>query len=394
MPVQNRIAAFADEMTAWRRDFHAHPELGYEEVRTSAIVAEKLASWGIEVHRGIAKTGVVGVLRGQGNSRRSIGLRADMDCLAMSEVGDAPHRSTVPGKMHACGHDGHTTMLLGAAKYLAETRNFDGTVVFIFQPAEEGGGGAQVMIDEGLFTQFPCDAVYAGHCDPLLPLGTFTAVPGPVMAAADRLEITIHGKGGHAARPHHAIDPVLVGSHIVVALQSIVSRRTNSFDSVVVGISTFNSGSAMNVIPETALLTGTVRTLRPETQDETERLLRHIVTLTAETHGAVADVTYHRGYPPVVNSAHEADCAARAAARVVGADKVHTDWSPSMGGEDFAYMLLKKPGAYVKMGQRACEKTAIALHNRAFDFNDDLSPIGASYFASLVEQELPRASRD
>lgn len=390
MPINNRIAGFSDELAAWRRDFHAHPELGYEEVRTSGIVAEKLASWGIEVHRGIARTGVVGVLRGAGTSGRSVGLRADMDCLPMEEIGDHAHRSTVAGKMHACGHDGHTTMLLGAARYLAETRNFDGTVVFIFQPAEEGGGGAKAMMDDGLFRRFPCDAVYAAHCDPLLPLGTFTAVPGPVMAAADRFQINVHGKGGHAARPHHAIDPVLVGSHIVVALQSIVSRRTNSFDSVVVGVSTFNAGSAMNVIPETAVLTGTVRTLRPETQDETERLLRHIVTMTAETHGAVADVTYNRGYPPVVNSAHEADCAARAAAQVVGADKVHTDWTPSMGGEDFAYMLLEKPGAYVKIGQRACAKTGIALHNRAFDFNDDLNAIGASYFSALVEQELPR----
>lgn len=389
MPIVPRIADFAADLADWRRDFHAHPELGYEEERTSAIVASKLESWGIDVHRGIARTGVVGVLRGKGQSNRSVGLRADMDALPMSETGDVPYRSTAPGKMHACGHDGHTTMLLGAARYLAETRNFAGTVTFIFQPAEEGGAGAKVMMDEGLFERFPCERIFAAHCDPLLPLGTFTAVPGPVMAAADRFEIKIHGKGGHAARPHHAIDPVLVGSHIVVTLQSIVSRRTNSFDSAVVGVSTFNSGSAMNVIPETAVLTGTVRTLRPETQDDIERLLRHMVKTTAETHGAAADVQYHRGYPPTVNTAHEADCAARAAASVVGLDKVLTDHTPSMGGEDFAYMLMQRPGCYVKMGQRACARSAVALHNQAFDFNDDLAPIGASYFARLVEQELP-----
>jgi len=390
MPIKTRIAEFADEMAAWRRDFHAHPELGFEEHRTSAIVAERLAGWGIAVHRGLAGTGVVGVLRGRGESTRAIGMRADMDALAMQETGDVAHRSTVAGKMHACGHDGHTTMLLGAAKYLAETRDFDGTAVFIFQPAEEGGGGAQVMIDQGLFDRFPCDAVYAAHTDPLLPLGDFTAVPGPVMAAADHFTLRIHGKGGHAARPHHAIDPVLVGSHIVVALQSIVSRRTNSFDSAVVGVSTFNAGSASNVIPETAVLTGTVRTLRPQTQTEIEALLTHITRMTAETHGAAVDVEYHRGYPPTVNHEREAGRAALAAASVVGADKVHTDWTPSMGGEDFACMLLKKPGAYVKMGQRACAKSGIALHNQAFDFNDDLSVIGASYFSALVEQELPR----
>jgi hippurate hydrolase len=389
MPIKPRIAAAAAEMAAWRRDFHAHPELGYEEHRTSAIVAEKLASWGIEVHGGIAGTGVVGVLKGRAPSNRAIGLRADMDCLAMQEANDMPWRSTVPGRMHACGHDGHTTMLLGAAKYLAETRDFAGTVHFIFQPAEEGGGGALKMLEEGLLERFPCDAVYAAHCDPMLPLGTITAVPGPVMAASDKFEIHIHGKGGHAARPHHAIDPVLTGSHIVVALQSIVSRRTNSFDSVVVGVSTFNSGSAMNVIPETAVLTGTVRTLKPETQHATQRLLTEMVQLTAQAHGAAADVTYHRGYPPVVNSAHEADCSARAAAAIVGAEQVLTSYTPSMGGEDFAYLLLQRPGCYIKLGQRTTPETGYALHHQRFDFNDELTPIGASYFAQLVEQELP-----
>ena len=390
MPIKNRIAEFAPELREWRQDFHRHPELAFAEHRTADIVAAKLASWGIEVHRGLAGTGVVGVLRGTGGSGRSIGLRADMDALPMEEVAGRAHRSTTPGAMHACGHDGHTTMLLGAAKYLAETRNFDGTVNFIFQPAEENGGGCEVMIREGLLEQFPCDAVYAAHTDPLLPLGQITALHGPVMAAADHFTLKIHGKGGHAARPHHAIDPVLIGSHIVVALQSIVARRTNSFDSVVVGVSTFNSGSASNVIPETAVLSGTVRTMRPETQQECARLIRQIVNATAGMHDAAVDIDYQWGYPPVVNSAHEADRAARAAATVVGEANVLTDAPPSMGGEDFAYLLLKRPGAYVKFGQRADAASGVALHNTAFDFNDDLSPIGASYFAALVEQELRR----
>jgi hippurate hydrolase len=390
MPIKNRIAEFAGEMNGWRQDLHRHPELAFNEHRTAGIVADKLASWGIEVHRGLAGTGVVGVLRGQGTSTRSIGLRADMDALPMQEIASRSHASTVPGRMHACGHDGHTTMLLGAAKYLAETRNFDGIVTFIFQPAEEDGGGCEVMIRDGLLDRFAMDAVYAAHTDPYMPLGKITALHGPVMAAADHFTIRIHGKGGHAARPHHTIDPVLVGSHIVIALQSIVSRRTNSFDSVVVGISTFNAGSASNVIPETGVLTGTVRTLRPETQKETAALLQHIARTTAETHGAAVDIDYVWGYPPVVNSAHEADRAAAAAMQVVGEDNVITDASPSMGGEDFAYLLLQRPGAYVKFGQRQCEQSGVALHNTAFDFNDALSPIGASYFAALVEQELPR----
>lgn len=390
MPVKNRIAEFSDELKAWRQDFHRHPELAFQEFRTADIVAGKLESWGIEVHRGIAGTGVVGVLRGAGGSGRSIGLRADMDALPMEEIEGRAHRSATPGRMHACGHDGHTTMLLGAAKYLAETRNFDGTVNFIFQPAEEDGGGCEVMIKEGLLERFPMDAVYAAHTDPYLPLGHITALPGPVMAAADHFTLRIHGKGGHAARPHHTIDPVLVGSHIVVALQSIVARRTNSFDSVVIGVSTFHAGSASNIIPETAVLSGTVRTLRPETQQESARLIRQIVQATAGMHDAAVDIDYAWGYPPTVNSAHEADRAAQAAAKVVGGANVITDASPSMGGEDFAYLLLKRPGAYVKFGQRADAASGVALHNTAFDFNDDVSPIGASYFATLVEQELAR----
>jgi amidohydrolase len=391
MPVLNRIADFAADMAEWRQDFHAHPELGFEEHRTSAIVAEKLTSWGVEVHRGIAGTGVVGVLRGTGQSQRSIGIRADMDALAMPEFNEFAHRSRNAGKMHACGHDGHTTMLLGAARYLAETRNFDGTVVFIFQPAEEGGGGGRVMVEEGLFERFPCDAVYAAHNDPLLPAGVFTAVAGPVMAAADMLEIRISGKGGHAARPHHAIDPVLVGSHIIMGLQTIVSRKVDPLDSAVVGVTTFHAGSAKNVIPETAELTGTVRTLRPQTQDEMEQLITRIVSSTAALHGAMAELVYERGYPPVVNSPEQTARAARAAEKVVGATQVKREHPPTMGGEDFSFMLMRRPGCFVRVGQKGQDKGGVALHNSRYDFNDEISAIGASYFSTLVEQELPRA---
>lgn len=391
MPIKNRIAEFSDELKEWRQDFHRHPELAFKEFRTSDIVAEKLKSWGIEVHRNIAGTGVVGVLRGQGGSSRSIGIRADMDALPIVEAHDREHRSRNEGVMHACGHDGHTTMLLGAAKYLAETRNFDGVVNFIFQPAEENGGGGEVMVKEGLFNKFPCDAVYAAHTDPNVPLGTILASSGPVMAAADSFKIHIEGKGGHAARPQQAIDPVLIGSLIVVSLQSIVARRTSAFDSAVVGVSAFHAGSADNIIPEYAELLGTVRTFKKEVQEQTAAMLKQIVEQTAATHGAKATVNYHMGYPPVVNTDAQSQSAARAAASVVGSDKVVTSGTASMGGEDFSFMLLERPGCYVKFGQKADAQSGIGLHNHGFDFNDELSPIGASYFASLVEQELQRS---
>lgn len=391
MPVHNRIADFAADMAAWRQDFHAHPELGFEEERTSAIVADKLQSWGIEVHRGLATTGVVGVLRGSGESPRSVGLRADMDALPMTESNNFAHRSQTPGKMHGCGHDGHTATLLGAARYLAETRNFDGTVVFIFQPAEEGGGGGRVMVEEGLFDRFPCDQIFALHNDPLLPLGTIVAVPGPIMAAADMLDIRIRGRGCHAARPHHSIDPVIVGSHIVMALQTIVSRKVDPLDSAVVGITAFHSGSAKNVIPETAELMGTVRTLRPQTQDEMEQLVGRVVHSTAALHGAMVELKYQRGYPPVVNTPEQTTRAARAAASIVGDQMVRTEHPPSMGGEDFAFMLVRRPGCFIRLGQRHGDAGGVPLHSPIYDFNDEAAPIGASYFAALVEQELPRA---
>ncbi len=390
MPVHNRIAAFAPEMTAWRRDLHAHPELGFEEHRTSAMVAAKLEEWGIEVTRGIAGTGLVGTLRA-GTSGRAIGLRADMDCLAMTEENDVPHRSTTPGRMHACGHDGHTTMLLGAARYLAETKRFDGTVHFIFQPAEEGGGGGRVMVEEGLFDRFPCDMVFGAHNDTALPVGTMQAATGQVSAASDSFWVHIHGRGGHAASPHRTIDPVVIGSHIVLALQSIVSRRTDPLKSAVISVTQFHAGSAGNVIAEGATLNGTVRTLDAAVRDETERLMQEVIEATAAAHGATAVLDYERGYPSVVNAPDATERAVRAAETLLGAGKMITAAPPRMGGEDFSYMALTVPGCFVRIGQRDGEVGAISVHNPRYDFNDAILPIGASYWATLVEQELSRA---
>jgi hippurate hydrolase len=389
MPVINRIAAFQPEMQAWRRDIHAHPELGYEEHRTSETVARLLAEWGIEVHRGIAGTGVVGVLRA-GSSGRAVGMRADMDALAMPEETGLEHASRNPGRMHACGHDGHTAMLLGAAKYLAETRQFDGTAVFIFQPAEEGGAGGQRMVQEGLFQRFPVDAVYAVHNDPGSKLGTMTVVTGPVLAAADGLDIRVRGRGGHAARPHLAIDPVLVGAQIVVGIHQIVSRRVDPLDSAVISLCQFTAGSARNVIPDAAEIRGTVRTLLPRTQDEMERLITQAAQGIAALNDAEVEVNYQRGYPPTVNHAAETERAALAAAKVSGVERVIRDAPPIMGGEDFSFMLLERPGCFVRIGQADGTKGAVPVHNTKYDFNDDLLPIGASFFASLVEQELPK----
>jgi amidohydrolase len=389
MPIINRIADFAPEMTEWRQDFHRHPELGFEEHRTSDIVAAKLREWGIEVHRGLATTGLVGVLK-NGDSPRSIGLRADMDCLAMEEANDVAHRSTIPGRMHGCGHDGHTATLLGAAKYLAETRNFNGTVHFIFQPAEEGGGGGRVMVEEGLFARFPCDQVYGIHNDPTLPLGEAKVVPGVILAASDRVAITVRGVGGHAARPHVTVDPVLVGAHILVALQALVARRTDPLDSAVLSMTQFHAGSASNVIPDIAELKGTVRTLRPETRDMMERLIAQVAGSTAAAHEAAAEVVYSRLYPPTVNHEVETARAALADARVLGESRVIREAPPIMGGEDFSFMLRERPGCFVMMGQKGPQKGGVPVHHPRYDFNDEMLPIGASYFATLVEQELER----
>ena len=390
MPVNNRIATMAPEIAEWRQAIHANPELGFQEHATSAMVAEKLASWGIEVHRGIAGTGLVGVLR-NGDSGRSIGLRADMDCLPMTEETGAPHASKTPGKMHACGHDGHTAMLLGAARYLAETRNFNGTVNFLFQPAEEGGGGGRVMVEEGVFDRFPCDSVYGIHNDPSLELGQTSIVAGPILAAADRVSIHIRGLGGHAARPHMAIDPVLVGAQLVVALQGIVSRRVDPLDSVVISLCQFHAGSASNVIPETADIHGTIRTLKAETRVAVEGHIKRICAAVGEAFEAQITVDWQAGYPVTVNHAREADLAAAAAAKVFAAEGIIRKRPPIMGAEDFSYMLEKRPGAFVKLGQKAPDgKGGVPVHHPKYDFNDDAAPYGVGFFSALVEQELPR----
>ncbi|MBI0432390.1 M20 aminoacylase family protein [Roseomonas sp. KE0001] len=388
------VTAIAAEATGWRRDIHAHPELAFEEHRTSALVAEKLASWGIEVTRGIAGTGLVGTLRGRhggaagANAGRAIGLRADMDALPMQEITGLPHASTVAGRMHACGHDGHTSMLLGAAKYLAGTRDFEGTVHFIFQPAEEDGGGGEVMVKEGLFARFPCDAVFGIHNDSGTPAGTFVITRGTTNAAADSIDIRLLGKGGHAARPHLAIDPVVAAAHVIVAAQTVVSRHTNPLDSAVVSLCTIHGGSARNVIPEEVTVTGTVRTLLPETRDAVERQLREVIAATAAAHGVRAEITYVRGYPPVVNSDGPVERARLAAAALAGEERLVRERPPTMGGEDFAYMAQAVPGCFIRLGQVAEGRENFGTHHPRYDFNDAILPSGIAFWASLVEQEL------
>ena len=390
VPVHNRIADFAPDLTEWRQDLHAHPELAFQEHRTSDVVAAKLASWGIEVSRGIAGTGLVGTLR-NGTSPRAIGIRADMDALPMPEANTFAHRSQNEGVMHACGHDGHTTMLLGAARYLAETRNFDGTVHFIFQPAEEAGGGGEVMVKEGLFDRFPCDMVFGAHNDSTIPVGQMTAVPGAVCANTDDFRIRIMGRGGHAARPHRAIDPVVIGAQLVLGLQTLVARRVDPLDSAVLSTCMFHAGTASNVIPDIAELTGTLRTLKPETREAMERMMRELVMSTAKAHGAEAEFTFNRGYPSVVNDPAAVERAAAAGSKVLGDAKVIRQRLPGMGGEDFAYMAQKVPGCFVRIGQAAGERGAQPVHTVTYDFNDDVLPIGASLWATLVEQELSRS---
>ena len=387
MPVVNRVAAVADEIAAWRRDFHEHAELRYDERRTAGKFAETLKAVGAdEVATGIGRTGVVGVIRGRSNrSGRVIGIRADMDALPIEEATDVPYRSKTPGVMHACGHDGHTAMLLGAAKYLAETRNFDGTAVVIFQPAEEGGAGAKAMIDDGLLDRWNIQEVYGMHNYPGLPVGQFAIRPGPLMAAADRIRIEIEGRGAHAARPHESVDTIVVACAIVQAVQSIVARNVDPLDAAVVSITMIQAGFTDNVLPQTALLVGTARTLRPETRDLVERRLGEIVEGTAALHGARATLTYRRDYPVVVNHARETDFAAKVAAEVAGRDKVETNMLPMMGGEDFAFMLEQRPGAFIFAGNG----DSAGLHNPAYNFNDELIPAGVSYWARLVETAMP-----
>ena len=390
MPITNRIADFHADLTEWRRDLHAHPELGFEEHRTSEIVAAKLAEWGIEVHRGLAGTGVVGTLRGSQPGGRAIALRADMDALPMPEANGFAHASQNPGRMHACGHDGHTTMLLGAARYLAETRNFAGTVHFVFQPAEEGGGGGQVMVEQGLFDKFPVEEVYGMHNMPGLPAGSFAGRVGPMMAATDRFDIVVKGRGGHAAQPHKTVDPVVLGAQIVNALQTITSRTADPVESLVLSITEFHAGSAYNVIAEEAVLRGTIRSFEPALRKLAEDRLRAIATGIAAALGGSAEVTFLPGYPATRNPAHQLDKALSVASLVAGPGNVIDDVAPTMGGEDFAYMLEAKPGAYIFIGAGE-EVEGRKLHQVNYDFNDEILPLGASYWAQLVETVLARA---
>jgi len=386
-----RIRGFHAELAELRHDIHAHPELAFEERRTADLVAAKLAGWGIDVHRGLAKTGVVGTIRGRkSTSGRAVGLRADMDCLPMHETGDVPYKSRHEGRMHACGHDGHTTMLLGAAKYLAETRDFDGTAYLIFQPAEEGGGGGDVMVKEGLFEKFPADEIYAVHNWPGLPPGKIAVRPGPMLAATDRFDIRLRGRGGHAALPHLAADPVVASAQVISALQTISSRNLNPVDALVVSVCSMSTSQvgAFNVIPDAVNLLGTVRTFRPETRDLAERRIKEVAAGVAQGLGVSAEVTYMRGYPATVNSPREAEFAAQVGEAVFGAGNVVRDHEPTMGGEDFSYMLQARPGAYVFLGQGGVELGCM-LHNPNYDFNDAVIPLGAGYLASLVEAALP-----
>jgi len=388
MPIVDRIAAMQAEVTAWRRDIHAHPEILFEVHRTAASVAEKLKAFGCdEVVSGIGRTGVVGVIRGRkGNGGgKAIGLRADMDALPMDEETNLPYRSKNPGMMHACGHDGHTAMLLGAAKYLAETRNFAGTAVVIFQPAEEGGGGGREMVKDGLMERFAIGEVFGMHNMPGLPVGQFALRPGPLLAAADRIVIEIEGHGAHAAKPHMGVDTVLVGAQIINNVQSIVSRSVDPIKSGLISICQFHAGSADNVIPGTATLRGTARSHLPEIRDILESRLRDVVEGTAKVHGAKATLTYRRDYPVTSNHPQQTEFAAAVASQVVGTSSVDSNTPPLMGAEDFSFMLEARPGAFIFIGNG----DSAGLHNSGYDFNDDAIPIGASFWARLVETALP-----
>ena len=387
MPINNTIAARSDEMREWRQHLHANPELGFEEHKTAAFIAEKLESFGIETHRGIATTGVIGIIEGKGKGEGMIGLRADMDALPMQEENSFDHASINAGIMHACGHDGHTSMLLGAAKYLAETRNFSGKVMVIFQPAEEGGGGGKVMVDEGLFDRFNVSSVWGMHNWPGIDVGRAVVHRGASMAAADVFEITLTGRGGHAAMPNTTIDPLYAGTALVQAIQSVVSRRANPIDPIVVSVTQFHAGSTHNVIPDNAFITGTARHISRETGQFIERALQHLTKTIAEAHDCQSTFDWQPGYPPTINDAAAADRAAAVAADVLGSGSVIMDAPPSMAGEDFSYMLEARPGAYIWLGAGQAKDGGM-LHNTGYDFNDDLLPLGASYWVSLVEREL------
>ena len=385
------IKKFHLELTALRKDLHAHPEMGFKELRTSGIVAGALDALGVEVHRGIGKTGVVGVIHGKkSDSGKMIGLRADMDALPIVEENVMPYCSTTSGVMHACGHDGHTAILLGAAKYLAESRSFNGTAVLIFQPAEEGLGGAQAMLNDGLFEQFPCDAIYALHNWPALPAGVIGINPGPMMAASDRFEIKIEGRGGHGAHPYQTIDPIIVAAQLITALQTIVSRNVHPVESAVISIGHIQAGNAAapSVIPSHATLIGTVRTFNDDVQKLVESRIRKLVATIADAFGAQAHIEYQRSYPATINSAKEANFLADVATELFGTERVVRDLIPSMGSEDFSFMLKHRPGAYFRLGQGGAEAGKL-LHNPKFDFNDEVIPVGSAMFAALVERSMP-----
>ncbi|MDK4719819.1 MULTISPECIES: M20 aminoacylase family protein [Rhizobium] len=384
MPILNRAAELQGEVTEWRRHIHAHPELLYAVENTAAFVAEKLRAFGVdEVVTGIGRTGVVGLIRGKA-SGRTIGLRADMDALPLTEITGKPYASETPGKMHACGHDGHTAMLLGAAKYLAENRTFNGNIAVIFQPAEEGGAGGDAMVKDGMMERFEIAEVYGMHNMPGLPVGHFAIRKGPIMAATDEFTVSIKGLGGHAAMPHKTIDPIAIGAQIVSNLQLIASRSADPLKSVVVSVTKFNAGNAHNVIPNDASFGGTVRTLDPEMRDLAERRFKQIVSGIAASHGAEAEIEFHRNYPVTFNHADETDHAIAVAEEIAGAGNVIPNIDPMMGGEDFSYMLLARPGAFIFVGNG----DSAGLHNPAYDFNDEAIAHGISYWVRLAEQRL------
>ena len=388
MPVRNRIAEMQDEITGWRRYLHAHPELMFDVEETAGFVVERLKEFGItDITPGIGRTGVVAVIEGNTNtSGKVIGLRADMDALPIEEITGAEYASTVPGKMHACGHDGHTSMLLGAAKYLAETRNFDGTVVLIFQPAEEGGGGGKVMCDDGMMDRWGVQEVYGMHNAPGIPVGRFATRPGALMASADQFDIVVTGKGGHAADPHNAIDSNLAAAHILIALQSIASRNVDPLKQIVVSVCTFRSETeSYNVIPHTVLLRGTVRTLDKDVRVLAQERVTAIAEKTAAAYGASAAVDYQLGYPITINHADQTEFAVAAARAVVGADAVDDNAAPIMPAEDFSYMLEERPGMYMFLGNG----DSAQCHHPAYDFDDDAIPVGVSWFAEIVERRMP-----
>jgi hippurate hydrolase len=385
MPIVNRVADLHDEITEWRRDLHAHPELQYDVHRTAGSVSERLKSFGCDdVVAGIGRTGVVGVIRGRKPGAKVIGMRADMDALPIEEATTVAYKSTVPGKMHACGHDGHTAMLLGAAKYLAETRNFAGTAVVIFQPAEEGGAGARAMMDDGLFDRFGIEEVFGMHNYPGMPIGQFAIRSGPMMASTDTIGIDLEGVGGHAAWPHFGVDTVLVGAQIVNQLQSIVARNVDPLHAAVISICMFQAGHTDNVIPQQAKLRGTARALSPKVRDLLQKRVREVVEGTARAYGAKAELTYTTGYPVLVNEELKTAFAAGVACEVAGKDKVNTDCAPLMGAEDFAFMLQERPGAFIYIGNG----NSAQLHNPAYDFNDEAIPVGTSYWVRLAETAL------